>query len=481
MKASHVKPNEQMIQPCDPDGCFVDGLGRLGPTPRSLRDATSKIDDEAVFSVLQFGAIVPPLSPWKDIERLRPGFAYKEGQADSAVPLKPREDVSTLDAEQQADAIEGLLDGLLRRHIGDRDDPVLLFSGGVDSGILASRLKTLGYENTLLINFSFGPDDPESAMAESMAGALGLRFERVLSNRRPCDCLEHPGKVYAQPFADQSTVPTSDLAHSVIERLAGERRLILDGTGADGAFGMVGKIALWQKLSRVPGLLKATASVFYDKTLWHRHGRAEYYSRLLRRSATMPLLSAVLAQNPLAGTLYWNGGERRVDGLLDDWVSAWAGTSTTSKVVAADLALTCANTFAQKAYPIFRSAGHEVFYPFLHNDSLTMALSSIPNWNMSEPKAPLKASLARQVPREMVYRPKSGFTDPRGSVFFDPEFVDHLRSACEPTAPISHLLKRKAVAKAADLLSRSKPLPPQTLNTLWAIVFTDRWYRTAAT
>jgi hypothetical protein len=58
-----------------------------------------------------------------------------------------------------------------------------------------------------------------------------------------------------------------------------------------------------------------------------------------------------------------------------------------------------------------------MLYPFLENDMISMALRSTPHWQMEEPKAPLKQSLSRSIPRNMVYRPKSGFVDTKGEVF----------------------------------------------------------------
>jgi hypothetical protein len=79
----------------------------------------------------------------------------------------------------------------------------------------------------------------------------------------------------------------------------------------------------------------------------------------------------------------------------------------------------------------------------------------------------------------MVYRPKSGFVDPSNRVFFDAQFIDYFRAAAEPTSPIASVLNRKPLLKTCDLLSRKNNLPDQTLNCIWAITFTDRWYRTA--
>lgn len=471
--------SEHEIPPCDTRGHFFDNFGRTSSIPNSLADSSSQVNDEAVFSVLQFGAIIPPLSPWKGIRRLMPGYNYNGTEMIGPVQLRQKTDISNLDVEQQADEIERILDHFLQQQIGEKEHPVLLFSGGVDSGIIASRLAALGYRDSLLINYSFGDEDPESKLAEAMANQLDLKYERVSLNRQLCDCLLSPGQIYPQPFGDQSTVPTSDLAHAVVDRLSDQKRIILDGTGADGAFGMTSKIRLWERAIRVPAILRKAASFAYANMLWHREGKFEYFARVFRRSIDMPLLSAVIAQNSLAGTFYSKCSRSSVDGLLAKWIGGWAGESPSNRIVAADLALTCANIFAQKSKPILESAGHRVVYPFLDIKMVTTALDSIPYWQMDEPKAPLKKSLARHVPRDMVYRPKSGFLDPKGDVFYSAEFINYLRDAAEPTSPIAHLLMRKPLLKACQLLARKRTLPPQTLNLLWAIVFTDRWYRTA--
>jgi len=474
-----MKHDEFKIPPCDTQGLYFNDSNRTGSTPISLVDTNSQIDDQAVFSIFQFGAIIPPLSPWKGIHRFVPGYKYHGTEMVCPVELNQQIHRSTLDSEQQANEVDRLLDTILQKHIGEQEDPVLLFSGGVDSGIIASRLAALGYRNSLLINFSFCDDDPESKLAEAMARQLGLKFKRVFVSRKPCSCLVEPGRIYPQPFGDHSTIPTSDLAYAVVEHLSNQKRLIIDGTGADGAFGMTAKIGTWENLNKIPVTIRKAAAFTYGKMLWNRTGSIEYFSRILRRSVEMPTQSAILAQNPLAGIFYNNSYRHSVDQLLEKWVGGWAGELPTARVVASDLALTCSNIFAQKSKPILELAGHKVLYPFLEDEVVATALSSILYWQMDEPKAPLKKSLARHVPHNMVYRPKSGFVDPKEQVFFSAEFIDYLRSVIEPTGPISHLVEKKLILKSCNFLAHKKVLPPQTLNLLWAIVFTDRWYRTA--
>lgn len=438
-----------------------------------------QIDENAVFSILQFGAIIPPLSPWKEIQRFMPGYYYSGIQKTSHINLPIVKSIYNLEPEQQVAELEKTLDKILLKLIGSQKDPVLLFSGGVDSGLIASRLVQLGYKDSLLLNYSFGEDDQESILAEAMAQHLGLKFERIFSTREICDCLRKPGKIYPQPFADHSTVPTSDLAHAVVERLAGEKRLIIDGTGADGAFGMNNKVKSWEWVMRVPALLRRIAAARYDNFFWCRPGKLEYTTRILRRSVDMPPLSAILAQNPLAGKLYKQYPSAKVYQLLDEWIAPWPGCGFLQRIIAGDLMLTCANIFAQKGLPILEAGGHGVIYPFLDIDMVASALCWGPDLKMRQSKALLKQSLEKYVPRDMVYRPKSGFVDLRQNVFFEAEFIDYLRDSVEPTSPVSFILSQKEVIKVCDLLSKRVWLPPQTLNCIWAIVFTSRWYATA--
>jgi len=464
---------------CDTHGVFYDKTGRMGSRPDELAGGDVRIDEKALFSVLQFGAIIPPLSPWKEIRRLIPGYRYRGTSQDGPVELDRAACTADMSPEQQADEIERLTDHAVKLSTCDNEDPVLLFSGGVDSGLIASRLAALGYGNSLLLNYSFGENDPESLLAEAMAKHLGLRFERVFAQRDLCACLDEPGSIYPQPFGDSSTPPASILARAVVEKLDGRRSLILDGTGADGAFGLVNKIAVWNRVVQVPLAARSAASAFYNRFFWTRPGRTEYLLRIFRRSVDMPFVSAVLAQNPLAGFLYRKISAGEVYNLLEDWVGGWAGDSSCHRIVAADLAMICSNIFAQKAQPILESDGHDVAYPFLQNEMVSTAMASIFNWKMRTPKEPLKRSLSRCVPRQMVYRPKSAFADPGLEVFYKDKFIEYLRSAADNSSPIAFALHRKPLIEACDLLYNKKKLPGQTLNSLWAVTFTDRWYRTA--
>lgn len=106
------------------------------------------------------------------------------------------------------------------------------------------------------------------------------------------------------------------------------------------------------------------------------------------------------------------------------------------------------------------------------------ALAVASSQNSPEKKAMLKALLARQVPREMVYRPKSGFVDTSAQMFYDAMFLEMLWAATEEKSVLSGIVFKDPLRRVCDRLRRHERLPDQLLNCIWAITFTDRWYRT---
>lgn len=183
-----------------------------------------------------------------------------------------------LSLEELSSKLEAILDRILIEAVGDGTAPAVLFSGGVDSGLIAARLVKLGFSDTLLLNYSFSDHDPESELAEAMANHLGLKFERFsIRDQHLCDCLEKPGRVYSQPFGDATTAPASDLAHQITNRLAGETRIIFDGTGS-GMFSMAKRLRLWKYALSLPASARRAAARFYAATLWHRDIKLSFNS-----------------------------------------------------------------------------------------------------------------------------------------------------------------------------------------------------------
>ncbi len=459
------------------ESLFSDRAGRISHDATSLAGDDPIPEDAAVFSVLQFGAIVPPLSPWQDVSRLMPGYHYEGPDASYPVPLEPPPDaMAATDLEARADLVERTLDAILTSIVGDGPHPVLLFSGGVDSGLIAARLAALGYDDTLLLNYCYGPDDPESAFAEEMAAHIGLRFERLHAGLEdPCACLREPGRIWPQPFSDPSTMEVWDLAQSLVDRFAGTARPVLDGTGSL----MDKPVVDWQRLLSIPHAMRKTVASAYPIGFWRRPESMDRPIRGIWRSVMMPLPAATLGENALAGTLYDDEHMQRVADMFTEWLEGWAGTTLPCLMAAGGFAFKCGVQFGARVPALLTPADITIYSPLMATEWIAMALVAAETWRSEEGKAPLKLALARHAPNAMVYRPKDDFADPESRVFLDPTFIGYLKTSIEPDGPIAHMLKPGQVARACDLLEKDRLLSRPLLRLLWGIVFCDRWYRTA--
>ncbi len=454
---------------------------------RRLVRPTDNIDERAIFSLLQFGAAIPPLSPWTSISRAVPGriteFRDQPARSEETEFLPGQlwdQENHPLNLNQQISTILATLDSQLLT-LRQRHRLIILFSGGIDSGLLAARAAALGLKDTLLVNYCFGPDDPESLLAEEMAKHLGLSFHRIQdinSGADVEDVLTHAGRDYRTPFGDHSTVPTYRLVRSVI-RTFGIEFTVLDGTGADGAFGLFGRARQWQKLNSTPrGLLRIGSQGYKSLRLWQRESRCEYWFRLLRRASQHRFPLAAVAQNALSGIAYHlpKHVSDEVESLGLSWLRSISPPTPDLQLTALDMSLVCSCIFAQKSKSLFAASVLSVNYPYLSAEVSRLAFAS-GNWTGANQEAKwlLKAALARHVPSEMVYRSKSGFVAAIGDKFKSDAFLASFDKVFDGESQLSPFVEKKFLENIRGTVTAGGSLPAQTNNAVWAIVFVSEW------
>lgn len=457
---------------------------------RHFAGAASVLDERAIYSFLQYGAVIPPLSMWKGVYRAVPGrttvfekfprLMVRERQDDHRATGQVEKPGigSSLDA-QVSSVLQVIDKSLLATR--EKHRLIILFSGGVDSGLLAARAAALGLKDTVLVNYSFGPDDSESKLAEEMALHLGLNFQRmedVVSGSDVEDVLSHAASYYRSPFGDHSAIPTCALVRNLIQRFGAEY-IALDGTGADGAFGLFAKARQWQRLCSLPLAVRQLGSLAYRISgAWQRQSTVEYRLRLLRRAAQHRHPLAAVAENCLEGIAYSASKEIReeVDGLAISWLDSLCPLEPDLQLPAIDLALVCACIFAQKSRSLFAASELDVVYPYLSEEMFQLALAS-GNWEgaAGEPKWLLKAALARQVPQEMVYRRKCGFVAPVAQKFSQPAFLAAFEKLVTGASPISPFLHEDFFRTLQPKIRAGEALPSQTAYFIWAAVFVSEW------
>jgi len=454
---------------------------------RNLHRMGQELDPHALYSILQFGAVIPPMSVWKDVGRFTPGRIFKvdcvnlliKDSGRSGGWSEPSGSDHTLDDNSQLGEIVGLIDTILEESCPD-GDPVILFSGGVDSGLLAARASARGWSGTTLVNYSMGEDDTEAALAREMASYLGLEFIQIDdADVDNFELLDRAVLTFANPFGDHSSLPTYSLSMEVLRRFT-ENRVVVDGTGADGAFGLYSNISRLESLYRVPRFVRMFLGNMYGVCgCWKYDTAAEYFMRWCHRTSRMPPLSSFKAQNPLDGIFYDfpREGKERVFQLLEEWiVSAVPVEDEAARLIAVDLALVCGSIFAQKNKSIFDSHSRSIEYPFMDKRMTGLAIMRARLWpGHGERKRIIKSLLASQVPRSMVYRPKSGFIAPVGEKFARPEFMYAFDKLLDSGSAFENLLDHTGIFRLKKLVERSVPLPPQTYSFIWTAVFCNLW------
>ncbi|MFN8547710.1 MAG: asparagine synthase C-terminal domain-containing protein [Candidatus Eisenbacteria bacterium] len=464
--------------------------------PRWLRTADLPLDDEAVYCLLQFGALLPPLSMWNAIRRFTPGrrvtirgdrFSMRE----EPLPFwtKPRGPASTVRAvptpAEQEESVRRTLDRALERCAPDRA-PLILFSGGVDSGLLAARTAALGWRDTVLVNYRTGAQDPEGDLARAMAAHLGHRFECAMDDpgswRRFLDTI---GSTYAQPQGDYSTLPIFMTVQRALE-VRDARKVLLDGSAADGVFGGFPRLPRWERLYKLPLPFRlAGAAAFRLRHCWTESSSSARKLAAMRASCQMPiLLSSTSIENALLGVAYT--ADPAVRKALFDRTRQWVDeqfalphdTEVDPRTRGLDLMhLVCGMVAQKSASPLLGSQLSGAF-PFLEPEIMRLGFEQGVHWpEQRESKAVLKRLLARSVPREMVYRPKSGPKPPITAQLASPAIAEMLREAVLGVKnPLRPYLKLDVVRELVECAARGTPLPNPSYNLLWTLFVTALWF-----
>ncbi len=457
--------------------------------PRDLARGAPELDPRGVYSLLQFGAIVPPFSMWESVQRCLPGaqtivratpLSLEETRQPfcAAFPAAgPPGDVAT-----GAVDLRVRLDATLRARCPTQR-PAILFSGGVDSGLIAARVAALGWRDALLVHYRRGPSDPESALAQAMAQQLGLAMIRVDEDAAAwSSCLTRLVRDYPQPFGDYSTLPTWRLVQEIFARAEG-RDTVLDGTGADGAFGSFAKLERWRRLYLWPTALRRIAGAAYGSgRCWTCDGRWARVLGAARTSTRMvPTWAAIIAENPLDGIAYDAPASARSAVHAAIAAAIHAAFPDAPRELAArglDLIHVVREMMAQKDAPLFLGSALEIVYPFLDPGLVRLGLEQSQRLPASESKAALKALLARQVPAGMVYRPKSGFAPPIASALRAAPLAAALQEhVIEGAGPLRPFLSRAVITRLARLAQAGRPLSHTSYNLLWTVLLTSVWLR----
>lgn len=398
---------------------------------------------------------------------------------------------STPQADQSAaDQIENILNEVVASQMMS-DVPLGSFlSGGVDSSLITSLMQVNSKRavKTFSIGFADAGYD-ESVHAEAVAEHLGTDHQTFrLREDDALDIIPELAKIYGEPFADSSQIPTLLLCREARKHVT----VALTGDGGDEIFGGYNRHVLapriWSRLSQLPTFLRRSGPVV------GRHLSSSRNSLIRRIGFKAGLSASVLNKAARFGEIAGNSAslEDVYFGLTrhcdDPGQFLLSKVSTTAnrgwqdlidmdpaeRLMALDSIGYLASDILVKVDRAAMNASLETRAPFLDARTVRAAWTLDLSHRIRDGvgKAVLRDILFRHVPRELIERPKQGFA-----------------------VPIDAWLRGPLKAWAEDLLSNDRlehggvldPLPVRWLwaehlsnrinqgNLLWSILMLQQW------
>ncbi len=243
-----------------------------------------KIDYEGLSGYLKNGYISAPFSIYQNIYKLMPGtvLSVPVSNENAVAQFSPWPDSSAVSPKEYWSVLESANRGFESIIVSEGDaikqlDKVLhqsvrrqmiadvkvgaFLSGGVDSSVVSAIAQQESSENIRTYTIGFSDRDyDESAYAEKIAAHLGT--EHLTMRVTPKDVLDvvpQLASIYDEPFADSSQIPSY-----LVSKLAREHVTVcLSGDGGDELFAGYNRYlwtqSLYNKLSVIPQPIKSLA------------------------------------------------------------------------------------------------------------------------------------------------------------------------------------------------------------------------------
>lgn len=365
-----------------------------------------EVDPEALAMYLRYGYVPAPRTIFGHASKLAPAHyaIWKDGRLEAArywdpviIAARPRPEFNEADAARQLEEL--LRESVCRQMISDVPLGAFL-SGGIDSSLIVALMQEQSARRVKTFTIRF--DDPEfneADHARAVADHLGTdHFEETCSTAQMIDTIGKLPEYFDEPFADASAIPT----YLVSKVARQEVTVALSGDGGDELFFGYERYrnyaTRWVQIA-APRMSHGTLETLLDTEMqyyahWHVSWQDPEIAVMLghqgQRSAAHETARRDLQQ--------FTALERPP--LLD--LLTYLPDQILTKVDRASMALSL-----------------EARAPFLDHRVVEFALA-LPleqKWRGGESKWLLRQLLHKRVPRDLVDRPKMGFSVPLAELF----------------------------------------------------------------
>ncbi len=222
-----------------------------------------KINRDSLATFMQYGYVPSPNTIYNNINKLPPGSILTI-DADKnynirnywAFKINPNKNSSfdQSDDNLMIDKLKTLLLNSVEKQMIS-DVPIGAFlSGGIDSSLITAMMQSLSDRPIDTFSIGFNEEEyDESLYARSVSEYLNTNHhELIVDAQMSLDVISDLPKIYDEPFADVSSIPTYLLSKMTREKVT----VSLSGDGADELFGGYERyyrgLSYWNKINKIP-------------------------------------------------------------------------------------------------------------------------------------------------------------------------------------------------------------------------------------
>jgi len=459
------------------------------------------LDPGAVASYLRYLCVPAPRTIFREVEKLAPGHRLEVNAANVAVRRYwdvadvARRGQQVRDRRAEPDIVEELhallADAVKRQMVSDVPLGAFL-SGGIDSSTVVALMQRAASRPVKTFSIGFREQAfNEADHAKAVARHLGTdHTELVLSAADAQAIIPELPAIYDEPFADSSQIPTC-----LVSRLA--RRHVTVALSGDGGDEIFGGYVRYQGIARLAGAarrlprplrrLAARSIELISADAWdmlarplpqrfkprHAGDKIRKGAALLGEDNALDMYRRVVSHTPRPGC-FLPGVSEPAD-VIERLRGETAGLDTVSQLRLLDMMTYLPDDVLTKVDRASMAVGLEARVPLLDHRVVEFA------WRLPsdllianrEGKRPLRAVLARYVPKSLVDRPKMGFGIPVGEWIKGPlrPWAEDLLS---PAALADGLFDHAAVRRwFAEFLAGRR----DAQHGLWAVLQFQAWRR----
>ena len=455
----------------------------------ACREVARDLDPMAIEDYFALGYVADPKTILRGVRKLRAGHTMCIDRAQRRnwttaywdLPLDGSQPVA--EGAAAAELIRRLSDAVSERLISEVPLGAFL-SGGVDSSAVVALMASVstGPVTTCSIAFS-DPRYDESRYAAQVATRYATTHHVDLVESDDFDLVDTLAKVYDEPFADSSAIPT----YRVCQLARRHVTVALSGDGGDEAFAGYRRHRWHMNEERVRALLPLGLRRPLFGALGRLYPKLDWAPRVLRAKSTLQALardsvaaymhsvSVVpddLRRSLLSGDLSHELAGYDAVEVLREYAARASALDPLSLIQYLDFKTYLCGDILTKVDRASMAHSLEVRVPILDHRFLEWVTRLPPELKLrnQQGKYLFKKSLEPYVPHDVLYRPKMGFAVPLADWFRGP-LRERVRAVCAGTRLAgTGLFEPRILRRLVDEHQSGKR---EHSAVLWALIMFD--------